>query len=172
MRNPLLFTLALLSIGTMSSAQAQQGQSGVCDRETSEAISFIDQQRDKWIDSINKQNPPLPDDVKSAYGIIVKHAHDSSVATAQLKNIDCTKKYEGPQAIMNYAVAAYSGGLSLLAPGKTMYVDASEILNGYPLGGPDALIPKLREQILQGDNSTVSNVIRDPWKCISFQRKC
>ena len=171
MKSLVAFGIAVIALG-YSNANAQQGAAGTCDRETGEAVAFVDQQRDKWLAAINNANPPLPDDVKAAYAVIVRHAHDTGVATAQLKNIDCTKKYEGPQAIMNYAVAAFSGGLSLLAPGKTAYVDVSEIMNGYPLGGPEALIPKLREQILGGDRGTVANIIRDPIKCLTFQRKC
>ena len=125
--------------------RSRRGCRSMCSR-TGQAIAFIDNQRQIWLAAINKNN--LPEDVKNAYIIIVNHAHDTAVGGAKLKNMDCTKKYEGDQAIMNVAVTIFSQGLSLLAPGKTAYIDVSEIEHGYPLGGPDALIPKLREQIL------------------------
>ena len=171
MRSVVAFALIAVEIfGLTDRGRAQEGVAGNCDRETGAAVAFLEQQRQTWVAAVNKVN--FPSDVQNAYLIIINHAHDTGVSAAQLKNIDCTKKYEGPQVIMNAAVAAFSGGLSLIAPGKTAYVDVSEILNGYPLGGPDALIPKLREQILGGDRGTVSNIIRDPVKCLTFARKC
>jgi hypothetical protein len=171
MRSSLLACTIILASSLISQRTlAQGGAAGVCDRDTGQAIAFIDNQRQIWLAAINKNN--LPEDVKNAYIIIVNHAHDTAVGGAKLKNMDCTKKYEGDQAIMNVAVTIFSQGLSLLAPGKTAYIDVSEIEHGYPLGGPDALIPKLREQILGGDNGTVSNIIRDPIQCLTFAHKC
>jgi hypothetical protein len=57
---------------------------------------------------------------------------------------------------MNDFVAIATGGLSKLLPERMTRIDGSDILAGYPLGGPDAFIPKLREQILRGDRGTVA----------------
>jgi hypothetical protein len=51
-------------------------------------------------------------------------------------------------------------------------VDVGEILHGKPLGGENAVIPKLREQLLGGDRGTIANIIRDPIRCALFMRKC
>lgn len=55
-------------------------------------------------------------------------------------------------------------------------VDTSEILNGKPLGGENALVPQAREDVLDrldaADQGSVANIIRDPFKCLTFQRKC
>jgi hypothetical protein len=85
---------------------------------------------------------------------------------------DCEQGFKPYQDVMNTFVLFATGGLSKLLPERVTRIDVSDILAGYPLGGPDAFIPKLREQILGGDRGTISNIIRDPWKCITFQRKC
>ena len=85
---------------------------------------------------------------------------------------DCEGGFKPYQQVMDSFMTIATGGLSKLLPERMTRVDVSDILAGYPLGGPNAFIPKLREQILGGDRGTVANVIRDPWKCITFQRKC
>jgi|GEM_PF-5749262 len=55
-----------------------------------------------------------------------------------------------------------TGGLSILLPKNMTNVDASAILNGYPLGGQGAVIPTIREKILNGDRGDVANFVRDP----------
>jgi uncharacterized membrane protein len=39
-----------------------------------------------------------------------------------------------------------------------------------PSSGNDMV--KLREALLRGDHGTISNIIRDPFRCLTFQRKC
>ncbi|KYH02490.1 hypothetical protein [Bradyrhizobium sp. DOA1] len=85
---------------------------------------------------------------------------------------DCERGFKPYQDVMNNFVLVATGGLSKLLPERATRIDVSDILAGYPLGGPDAFVPKLREQILGGDRGTVANIVRDPWKCITFQRKC
>jgi hypothetical protein len=85
---------------------------------------------------------------------------------------DCEQGFKPYQQVMDSFVILATGGLSKLLPERMTRIDVSDILAGYPLGGPDALVPKLREQILRGDRGTLANTIRDPWKCLTFQRKC
>lgn len=97
--------------------------------------------------------------------------------TAALKEVanavdDCERGFKPYQDVMNDFVTIGTAGLSKLLPAPMTRVDVSDILAGYPLGGPDAFIPKLREQLLHGDRGTIANIVRDPWKCITFQRKC
>ena len=51
-------------------------------------------------------------------------------------------------------------------------VDVGEIAPGKPFGSNSAIVPQVRELVLNGDNGTIANIIRDPWKCATFQRKC
>ncbi len=72
-----------------------------------------------------------------------------------------------PQLIVDGAVAWFTDGLSLFAPGKSLHVDAGELLNGYPLGGPNAFVPSLRDHVLDalgvgGANNDLAKVLRDP----------
>jgi hypothetical protein len=79
---------------------------------------------------------------------------------------------------MDSAVGVYTAGLSRAFPKKTFHVDVSEIMMGKPLGGPNAAVPKFREQVLKmlGANKRnpgfIGNMIRDPWKCTTFQKRC
>jgi len=168
MLNRVILISAAWTIGTLSPAWSQGA--GICDRKFDETRAFIDAQSEKWSESIKTNN--FPKEVEHAYLVIVKYSHDNSLNGAEVKRVECTAQYVPAQEIMNTAVLLFSAGLSSIAPGKSAYVDVSEILNGYPLGGPNALIPKLREQILDGDRGAVANIIRDPWKCLTFQRKC
>lgn len=63
------------------------------------------------------------------------------------------------------AVDAMTGGIAGL-PGKMGHIDVSQILAGYPLGGPNALIPHLREQIFKalgmGRNNDLRKIIENP----------
>ena len=85
---------------------------------------------------------------------------------------DCTAQFKPYQDLVDAMVRIYTAGLSDILKPHMTHVDVSELLAGYPLGGPNALVPRFREQILNGDQGTVANIIRDPWKCLTFQRKC
>ena len=58
-----------------------------------------------------------------------------------------------------------------MLPPKTLYVDMSAVLNGYPLGGPQSVVNKTRNDVakalgvdLEKDNGFIGNVIKDPLK--------
>jgi hypothetical protein len=85
---------------------------------------------------------------------------------------ECERGFKPYEEMINGFVRVATGGLSELLPQAMTRIDVSDIFAGYPLGGADAFIPKLREQLLGGDRGTVANMVRDPWKCITFQRKC
>lgn len=65
-----------------------------------------------------------------------------------------------------------SSGLAMLLPDRMTNVDVGEIAPGKPFGSNSAIVPQVRELVLDGDNGTIANIIRDPWKCATFQRKC
>jgi hypothetical protein len=64
---------------------------------------------------------------------------------------ECERGFRPYQSVMNDFVTIATGGLSKLLPERVTRIDISDILAGYPLGGPEAFIPKLREQLLGGD---------------------
>ncbi|MER8563203.1 hypothetical protein [Mesorhizobium sp. M0578] len=74
-------------------------------------------------------------------------------------------------AIKTYAIWA-TYGLALLLPDRMTNVDVGEIAHGKPFGGDHAIAPEVREFILGGDRGTIANIVRDPWRCATFQRKC
>lgn len=81
---------------------------------------------------------------------------------------DCNKGFAPYQKTLDIAVFFSTGGLSAILPASMTHIDASQILSGTPLGGPGALIPKLREDILNGlgIGGDVGCAIRDPLKFI------
>ncbi|SMF13876.1 hypothetical protein [Pseudogulbenkiania subflava] len=81
---------------------------------------------------------------------------------------DCNRGIAPYQKALDIAVYFATGGLSAILPPTMTKIDASQILSGNPLGGPGALIPKLREDILNGlgIHGDVACGIRDPLKFI------
>lgn len=79
----------------------------------------------------------------------------------------CASGYAPYQQIINVGVFYATGGLSQVLPRAATHVDASQILSGKPLGGPNALIPKARDDALNrlGIGGDVAKVIRNP-RCI------
>ncbi len=65
---------------------------------------------------------------------------------------DCESSLKPYQTIVNSFANIATGGLLAALPGKMGYIDASDIMAGYPLGGKDALVPKARTQILDALN--------------------
>ncbi len=78
-------------------------------------------------------------------------------------------------AIQGLAILS-TGGASLLLPPKTLYVDMSQVLNGYPTGGSGSVINKSREDALNalglgGKNNDIGRTVRDPGRalrCMAF----
>ncbi|WP_104822317.1 hypothetical protein [Rhizobium sp. NXC24] len=164
----MVFALAAAAFFLMSQ-QPSFSQAGVCNRQGDEIATKVRSDADKWIAAID---PSLPKDEQDAFRLLFSRNRDRTLAAVNKMTRECTAKYKPMQDMMDGIVTYYTGGLSKILAPRMTHVDVSELLNGYPLGGPNALIPKFREDILRGDNGTVANIIRDPWKCLSFQRKC
>jgi hypothetical protein len=79
---------------------------------------------------------------------------------------DCNKGFETPQKVVDAAVFFATGGLSAVLPARLTHIDASELLKGTIFSDPNALIPKLRDQVLNGlgIGGDVACIIRDPKK--------
>ncbi|WP_338834462.1 hypothetical protein [Bradyrhizobium septentrionale] len=79
---------------------------------------------------------------------------------------ECNKGFAVPQKITDAAVFFATGGLSAVLPARLTHVDVSQLLSNTPFGGPDALIPKLRDDVLNGlgIGGDVACIIRDPKK--------
>ena len=79
---------------------------------------------------------------------------------------ECNKGFAVPQKITDAAVFFATGGLSAVLPDRMTHVDVSQLLSGTPFGGPNALIPKLRDDVLNGlgIGGDVACIIRDPKK--------
>jgi hypothetical protein len=120
-----------------------------------------------------------PDDIAIRVGdkfltfpeIRAKLAKDKQIALAAVTTqIDeCEKGMKPYQDLVNEYANLATGGVLKMLPGKMGFIDVSDILAGYPLGGPDAFVPKAREQILKalgmgGKNNTAGKIFRDPIK--------
>jgi hypothetical protein len=76
----------------------------------------------------------------------------------------CEAGFAPYQQIINIGMFFTTAGLSQVIPPAATYVDASQILSGTPFGGPNALIPKARDDVLNGlgIGGDVAKVIRNP----------
>jgi hypothetical protein len=95
---------------------------------------------------------------------------DATAETINAKAEECDAKHAPLQSLVDGTVAYYTDGLSLIAPGKMAYIDVSRILAGYPLGGPNALIPSIRDQAFNslgmGKNNTIRVAVSDPLRAV------
>ena len=98
------------------------------------------------------------------------------MAKAAGESEGCAKAVAPANVLANGAVQLgaiwMTSGLSLLLPQRTLRVDMGEVMNGRPFGGPRAIVPEVREALLGGSRGMIANIVRDPWKCVTFQRKC
>jgi hypothetical protein len=78
----------------------------------------------------------------------------------------CNNGFKTPQKIVDVATFIVTGGLSAVLPERMSHVDFSRLTSGTPFGGPNALIPKLRDDALNGlgIGGDVACIIRDPKK--------
>lgn len=83
----------------------------------------------------------------------------------------CLSAVTPANKIVNFAIQAVAlvatAGASTSLHEKALYVDMGEVLHGKPFGGDKALIPKARDQILDGlgIGGDAKKVFKDP-KCI------
>ncbi|MBK4722408.1 hypothetical protein JJL56_26490 [Azospirillum sp. YIM DDC1] len=165
----ILYAVLLASL-VLAAPQAANAQgAGVCNRQADEIASKVQGDAQAWIDAIDHS---LPQDEQDALKLLFSRNRDRSLQVVDKQKEECTAQFKDMQNMMDAVVAFYTGGLSKILAPRMTHVDVSEILAGYPLGGPNALIPKFREDVLRGDNGTIANIVRDPWKCLTFQRKC
>jgi|TARA_R110002060_G_scaffold36845_1_gene47813 hypothetical protein len=147
---------------------------GVCNREIDKVKSNLQKDYEQWIEAVKD----MPPEVKDAYIKIFTYNRDQSFSEADKAKEMCYAEFRPLQDLVDGVVLFYTGGLSKVLPEKMTRVDVSEIMAGKPLGGPNAAIPKFREQIFKvlGVNpdspGLIGNIVKEPWKCLTFQRKC
>ena len=73
----------------------------------------------------------------------------------------CVEAVKPANTLVNTVIQAIAilstGGASLALPPKALYVDMGQVLNGYPLGGPQSVVNETRQAVLNalglgGDN--------------------
>lgn len=152
-------------------SQSPSGRFGVCNRYSARAATAVNQKSRQAVDEVRRQNPPPH--VVNAHMTIIRDAHSQGMTEARKGFDDCVAGFRSPQEIVDIATLGFSQVLQRAGvPEGRVRIDASEIASGRPLGGNEALVPKAREQVLRGDRGTVSNIARDPIRCITFARKC
>jgi hypothetical protein len=125
---------------------------------------FINQEAMRWTGSI--QNAAFLPEVRGVFLVIVKFSHDGAVNGAAAKLVECRARYAVVTEIMDLAVQIFSQGLRSIAPGRTAYVEVSEIVNGYPLGGPPVLIKLIEHDLSGRDRGDIGNTIMNPYRCL------
>lgn len=143
-------------------------QAGVCNRQADVIGEGIWRDADARIRSV--QRMALPPDEKNALILLHLRARDRAFGAVEQVRYDCTRRYIPIQKMANYAVRIYSMGLSEFLPPQYSYVDVSEIIDGRPLGGPNAVIPKARDDALRNleIGGDVGKIIRDPKQALPW----
>jgi len=138
-----------------------------CNNQFTETSHFIQQEYTRWTEAFGNARLPAP--MKSSYIFIVRFARDSAQNAAEAKRAECSSNYGTAREIADLAILMFSRGLSSLAPTpvERVYVDESEIRNGYPLGAPRTLIIRLETRFAGIDNSTIGVAIRQPMICLT-----
>lgn len=97
-----------------------------------------------------------------------KLRRDKVLASKEVDRLsdNCNKKLQPYQDIIDKIVEIGTGGLSKVLPKGMTHVDVSDILSGYPLGGPNSIFNKTRDDLLKklGIGGDVATVIKDPAK--------
>lgn len=98
---------------------------------------------------------------------MLAYQRDTALSAVFQSFQQCEAGYAPYQQIINVGVFFVTGGLSQVLPPAASYVDASNIFAGTPFGGPNALVPQARDQILTrlGIGGDVAKIIRNP-RCI------
>ncbi|WP_153019299.1 hypothetical protein [Lysobacter capsici] len=87
----------------------------------------------------------------------------------------CVEAVKPVNTLVNTVIQALAilstGGASLALPPKALYIDMGQVLNGYPLGGPESVVNQAREAVLNalgigGKNNDVGKIIKDPARVI------
>jgi hypothetical protein len=90
---------------------------------------------------------------------------DAREVARQYEDCESRENWAPAQIATDLAIILATEGLSLIFPEKTFHVDVREIIrDGKLLGGDNALIPKARDQILNGlgIRGDAAKVIKDP----------
>lgn len=173
------FTLALVSL--------HSGAADLCRDASAQGKSTIDAaylpKIDLWIKvskamkdkGLDPRKYPIimPDgsiEVLDLIDVVEKLAKQRAEGYSQIASAEsgCEKKIEPYQKAVDIGVFFATGGLSTVLPPTMTHVDASQILSGHPLGGPGALLPKLRDDLLKGlgVGGDVGCFIRDPLRAL------
>jgi hypothetical protein len=163
------FRVTILVVALALTVSTGNAQFGVCDRAANDASNLINNDANIRINGI--MNSGWPPDVQNAQITIINYTRGEALNNIYASHDECMRGYRQPQSIVDTAMNIYTFGLSSRLGGAA-HVDTSEILNGTPLGGPNAVIPQVREQILNHDNGTGANIVRDPIGCLTFAHKC
>jgi len=165
--------IALAVVLAALPAAASEESFGVCNRELDKVLSNIDTDYEQWVNAVQD----MPAEVRDAYLKVFAYNRNQAVASAQKGKHECYAAFRPLQDIVDETVAVYTGGLSKLLPDKTTRADVSEILNGKPLGGPNAAIPKFRDQVFKalGVNpkspGAIGSIVIDPWRVLTGKRR-
>ncbi|AVA20684.1 hypothetical protein [Rhizobium sp. NXC24] len=158
MKRFLLAVVACISISNTALAQ----YAAVCNRQANTIGQGIANDVARRINEVYRYD--IPEDERQALILLHIRARDRAFAAVEQLRMQCTARYIPMQNMANLVVRTYSLGLSEFLPRQMTYVDVSEIVNGRPLGGPNAAIPKAREDALRNLHigGDAAKIVRDP----------
>lgn len=179
------FGAAPASAGQDACESARSAGLAAVAAQFSGAISSLDEMASRGVD-LSKVAVEVNGQFVSLAQLRAKVTSDqaSLVATVNAGADRCNQGFEPYQQAADALVTFFSGGLNLVLPAQMFRVDVSQILGGYPLGGPNAIVPQIRETALRalGISGTLERIIVDPVNTIlggncsfvrnPFQRGC
>lgn len=167
MRKELVFLSFIIGM-TLSPPQVQAQGFGICDRQANEIGMSIANDAARRIYQVSVLN--LPPDEKQALILLHMRARDRAFGSVEQQRTVCYTGYRSKQEMASIVVQVYTGGLSEFLPPSMTYVDMSEIMNGTPLGGPNAVIPRARDDAMSslGISGDVGKIIRDPQQILPW----
>jgi len=127
--------------------------------------------RQKGVDPSNfpQANPDGSVDIINIPALVQRLAfqRDTALGTIYQAFQECESGFAPYQKIVDIGVFFATAGFSQIIPPAATHVDVSQIFSGTPFGGPGALIPQARSQILDtlGVGGDVRKVIENP-RCI------
>ena len=181
MRKILLGATVIGGLAAASLAPAWAGQD-VCENARSAGLQAVHAQFDSAISTNNEAIQGMrargqnPDDIGikvngafvpfSQYSATLEQNRTTLIAAANEQANGCNSGYIPYQQAAELLVASVTGGAEHLLPGKMGHIDVSEIMSGYPLGGPNAMIPQVRTQVFNalgmGPTNDLRKIIENP----------
>jgi hypothetical protein len=164
-RDALLSIALLLLLCAQGSVSAAAQPANECSRQFENTIKFVYREHRRWHDAISEAR--VPPEAVNIYVMVVKYGRDSAINAAVAKRDQCLSNYSEAREIFDLAIIMFANALRALATtqAERIYIEESQVRNGYPLGAPPIFILILQERFKSSSNTDIGGVIGKPVAC-------